>query len=61
MTVTENHEAPGPGDEIAYGPGIDPERLAVCLAVLDELDTLDVDHTPTRSSCGAPPPASTGP
>ncbi|MBA2947536.1 SDR family NAD(P)-dependent oxidoreductase [Streptomyces himalayensis] len=27
-----------------YGPGIDPERLAVCLAVLEELDKLDVDH-----------------
>ncbi|WP_263172501.1 SDR family NAD(P)-dependent oxidoreductase [Streptomyces sp. SCSIO ZS0520] len=27
-----------------YGPGIDPERLAVCLSVLDELDGLEVDH-----------------
>ncbi|MER5491447.1 SDR family NAD(P)-dependent oxidoreductase [Streptomyces sp. NPDC002490] len=27
-----------------YGPGIDPERLAVCLSVLEELDELDVDH-----------------
>ncbi|MFI9583828.1 SDR family NAD(P)-dependent oxidoreductase [Streptomyces sp. NPDC052236] len=36
MTVTE--------DSPAYGPGIDPERLAVCLSVLDELDKLDVDH-----------------
>lgn len=27
-----------------HGPGIDPERMAVCLAVLDELDKLDVDH-----------------
>ncbi|MBT2388500.1 SDR family NAD(P)-dependent oxidoreductase [Streptomyces sp. ISL-1] len=36
MTVTE--------DSPVYGPGIDPERLAVCLGVLDELDKLDVDH-----------------
>ncbi|OII65866.1 SDR family oxidoreductase [Streptomyces sp. CC77] len=36
MTVTEENQA--------YGPGIDPERLAVCLDVLKELDDLDVDH-----------------
>ena len=36
MTVTE--------DSLEYGPGIDPERLAVCLSVLDELDKLEVDH-----------------
>ncbi|MFI1018498.1 SDR family NAD(P)-dependent oxidoreductase [Streptomyces sp. NPDC020965] len=36
MTVTD--------DSPAFGPGIDPERLAVCLGVLDELDKLDVDH-----------------
>ncbi|OEJ93406.1 SDR family NAD(P)-dependent oxidoreductase [Streptomyces thermolilacinus] len=36
MTVTE--------DNHAYGPGIDPERLAVCLSVLDELDKLEIDH-----------------
>ncbi|WP_228980747.1 SDR family NAD(P)-dependent oxidoreductase [Streptomyces sp. DH12] len=36
MTVTEEDQA--------YGPGIDPERLAVCLSVLEELDELDVDH-----------------
>ncbi|WP_405997327.1 SDR family NAD(P)-dependent oxidoreductase [Streptomyces sp. NBC_00829] len=36
MTVTE--------DSPVFGPGIDPERLAVCLGVLDELDKLDVDH-----------------
>ncbi|MFE7130075.1 SDR family NAD(P)-dependent oxidoreductase [Streptomyces sp. NPDC057638] len=36
MTVTD--------DSPAFGPGIDPERLAVCLSVLDELDQLDVDH-----------------
>ncbi|MEU3984180.1 SDR family NAD(P)-dependent oxidoreductase [Streptomyces sp. NPDC026672] len=41
MTVTE--DGPAAVGE-AYGPGIDPERLAVCLAVLAELDTLDVDH-----------------
>ncbi|WP_399933817.1 SDR family NAD(P)-dependent oxidoreductase [Streptomyces kanamyceticus] len=40
MTVTdESHE-----EAVAYGPGIDPDRLAVCLSVLDELDKLDVDH-----------------
>jgi NAD(P)-dependent dehydrogenase (short-subunit alcohol dehydrogenase family) len=37
-TAAEEATAPG------YGPGIDPERLAVCLSVLEELDTLDVDH-----------------
>ncbi|MFF6772656.1 SDR family NAD(P)-dependent oxidoreductase [Streptomyces sp. NPDC012637] len=36
MTVTEETQE--------YGPGIDPERLAVCLSVLDELDKLEVDH-----------------
>ncbi|MFB7454588.1 SDR family NAD(P)-dependent oxidoreductase [Streptomyces sp. NPDC056194] len=36
MTVTEENQE--------YGPGIDPERLAVCLSVLDELDEIDVDH-----------------
>ncbi|MEU5921404.1 SDR family NAD(P)-dependent oxidoreductase [Streptomyces sp. NPDC004288] len=36
MTVTEEFQD--------YGPGIDPERLAVCLSVLDELDKIDVDH-----------------
>ncbi|MFH8566356.1 SDR family NAD(P)-dependent oxidoreductase [Streptomyces sp. NPDC017988] len=40
MTVTdESHEG-----TVAHGPGIDPDRLAVCLSVLDELDKLDVDH-----------------
>nr|BBJ55601.1 hypothetical protein SAVMC3_82300 [Streptomyces avermitilis] len=45
MTVTE--DGPVGMDEVAdasYGPGIDPERLAVCLGVLDELDKLEVDH-----------------
>jgi NAD(P)-dependent dehydrogenase (short-subunit alcohol dehydrogenase family) len=36
MTVTE--------DSPVYGPGIDPERLAVCLSVLEELDKLEIDH-----------------
>ncbi|MEU9852366.1 SDR family NAD(P)-dependent oxidoreductase [Streptomyces sp. NPDC047974] len=36
MTVTEETQE--------YGPGIDPERLAVCLSVLDELEKIDVDH-----------------
>ncbi|MFJ9810633.1 SDR family NAD(P)-dependent oxidoreductase [Streptomyces sp. NPDC101158] len=36
MTVTEETQE--------YGPGIDPERLAVCLSVLDELDRMEVDH-----------------
>ena len=50
MTVTEDGSATmdevvrGPGDEVVHGPGIDPERLAVCLSVLDELDKLEVDH-----------------
>ncbi|MEV4616833.1 SDR family NAD(P)-dependent oxidoreductase [Kitasatospora sp. NPDC049258] len=30
--------------EVEYGPGIDPERLELCLSVLAELDELDVDH-----------------
>ncbi|USQ84730.1 SDR family NAD(P)-dependent oxidoreductase [Streptomyces phaeoluteigriseus] len=42
MTVTEDGSATM--DEVVYGPGIDPERLALCLAVLEELDKLDVDH-----------------
>ncbi|KUJ54236.1 SDR family NAD(P)-dependent oxidoreductase [Streptomyces sp. NPDC093228] len=47
MTVTEDGlAAAGPAamDDTAYGRGIDPERLAVCLGVLAELDDLDVDH-----------------
>ena len=36
MTVTEGSQG--------FGPGIDPERLAVCLSVLEELEKLDVDH-----------------
>ncbi|GAA3086184.1 SDR family NAD(P)-dependent oxidoreductase [Streptomyces roseofulvus] len=36
MTVTEENQE--------YGPGIDPERLAVCLSVLDELEKIEVDH-----------------
>ncbi|WP_406723939.1 SDR family NAD(P)-dependent oxidoreductase [Streptomyces sp. GD-15H] len=54
MTVTEDGlraadavahgDAVAHEDVVAHGPGIDPERLAVCLDVLAELDTLDVDH-----------------
>jgi len=51
MTVTdegraEQTEAGQPGAEHreAEAPGIDPERLATCLSVLDELDRLPVDH-----------------
>ncbi|WP_086730424.1 SDR family NAD(P)-dependent oxidoreductase [Streptomyces carpinensis] len=42
MTVTD--EGSMAMDEVAYGPGIDPERLAVCLDVLKELDRIEVDH-----------------
>ncbi|CAM5653769.1 NAD(P)-dependent dehydrogenase (Short-subunit alcohol dehydrogenase family) OS=Streptomyces violarus OX=67380 GN=FHS41_000806 PE=4 SV=1 [Streptomyces violarus] len=45
MTVTE--DGPQAMDEasgLSYGPGIDPERLAVCLSVLEELDKLEIDH-----------------
>ncbi|MEU9074510.1 SDR family NAD(P)-dependent oxidoreductase [Kitasatospora sp. NPDC048538] len=31
-------------EEIDYGPGLDPERLRLCLDVLAELDGLHVDH-----------------
>ncbi|MEV0192587.1 SDR family NAD(P)-dependent oxidoreductase [Kitasatospora purpeofusca] len=31
-------------EEIDYGPGLDPERLRLCLEVLAELDELHVDH-----------------
>ena len=46
MTVTEDSlEAAGSTEEtVDFGPGIDPDRLATCLSVLDELDKLDVDH-----------------
>ncbi|MGW6026542.1 SDR family NAD(P)-dependent oxidoreductase [Streptomyces sp. NPDC055099] len=50
MTVTEDSPgAGGPAEpqeagSVSFGPGIDPDRLAVCLSVLDELDKLDVDH-----------------
>ncbi|MFD6417694.1 SDR family NAD(P)-dependent oxidoreductase [Streptomyces sp. NPDC060194] len=48
MTVTEDGPAYTSGDAVGdghdFGPGIDPERLALCLSVLDELDTIDVDH-----------------
>ncbi|KOX02410.1 SDR family NAD(P)-dependent oxidoreductase [Streptomyces sp. NRRL B-3648] len=50
MTVTEDGSAStdmptdATVDELVHGPGIDPERLAVCLSVLEELDRIDVDH-----------------
>ncbi|WP_437097939.1 SDR family NAD(P)-dependent oxidoreductase [Streptomyces flavidovirens] len=49
MTVTEDSPAaygdiPDGQGTPAFGPGIDPDRMAVCLSVLDELDKLDVDH-----------------
>ncbi|MYR59975.1 short-chain dehydrogenase, partial [Streptomyces sp. SID625] len=50
MTVTDEGSTAtdevvyAPGGEPAYGPGIDPERLAVCLDVLRELDEIEVDH-----------------
>ncbi|MEV6751204.1 SDR family NAD(P)-dependent oxidoreductase [Streptomyces sp. NPDC051214] len=50
MTVTEDSPgAGGPAEaqeagSVSFGPGIDPDRLATCLSVLDELDKLDVDH-----------------
>ncbi|WP_320780555.1 SDR family NAD(P)-dependent oxidoreductase [Streptomyces sp. CRN 30] len=45
MTVTQDGSATTDGALApAYGPGIDPERLAVCLGVLEELDGLEVDH-----------------
>ncbi|MER5863429.1 SDR family NAD(P)-dependent oxidoreductase [Kitasatospora sp. NPDC002040] len=37
-------ETQGTEEQIEYGPGIDPARLELCLAVLAELDQLDVDH-----------------
>ncbi|MCD9141091.1 SDR family NAD(P)-dependent oxidoreductase [Streptomyces albireticuli] len=39
MTVTEESR-----DGAALGAGIDPERMAICLSVLEELDGLPVDH-----------------
>ncbi|WP_372410903.1 SDR family NAD(P)-dependent oxidoreductase [Streptomyces luteireticuli] len=42
MTVTE--EGRGDANGAVDGAGIDPERLAVCLDVLKELDGLPVDH-----------------
>ncbi|MET9256141.1 SDR family NAD(P)-dependent oxidoreductase [Streptomyces sp. NPDC003717] len=42
MTVTQ--DGPTATEQVAHGAGIDPERLALCLDVLAELDTLDVDH-----------------
>ncbi|MFI6348482.1 SDR family NAD(P)-dependent oxidoreductase [Streptomyces sp. NPDC050560] len=44
MTVTDDapREAAAAGTE--YGPGIDPQRLAVCLSVLAELEDIELDH-----------------
>ncbi|RLU87559.1 short-chain dehydrogenase [Streptomyces griseocarneus] len=39
MTVTEENR-----DGAVHQSGIDPERMAVCLSVLEELDQLPVDH-----------------
>ncbi|GAA0365838.1 SDR family NAD(P)-dependent oxidoreductase [Streptomyces olivoreticuli] len=39
MTVTEESR-----DGAVHQSGIDPERMAVCLSVLEELDELPVDH-----------------
>ncbi|MEV5376263.1 SDR family NAD(P)-dependent oxidoreductase [Streptomyces nondiastaticus] len=46
MTVTEVTEGSREGVDATeeYGPGIDPERMAICLSVLEELDELPVDH-----------------
>ncbi|WP_329499948.1 SDR family NAD(P)-dependent oxidoreductase [Kitasatospora herbaricolor] len=45
MTAVEDIQDTGTTPEaVEYGPGIDPERLALCLSVLAELDQLDVDH-----------------
>ncbi|MFI9628974.1 SDR family NAD(P)-dependent oxidoreductase [Streptomyces sp. NPDC052042] len=43
MTVTEDGPELASGRE-EFGPGIDPERLAVCLSVLEELESIEVDH-----------------
>ncbi|MFC7217562.1 SDR family NAD(P)-dependent oxidoreductase [Streptomyces polyrhachis] len=42
MTVSDNHPG-GPGDEQEH-PGIDPERLKLFMSIVDELDTLPIDH-----------------
>ncbi|MFC0602381.1 SDR family NAD(P)-dependent oxidoreductase [Streptomyces palmae] len=42
MTVTDSGLAEGLGEDAQQG--IDPERLAVCLSVLAELDELPIDH-----------------
>ncbi|GHF28974.1 oxidoreductase [Streptomyces mashuensis] len=41
MTVTEENRD---GADRTSAPGIDPERMAICLSVLQELDELPVDH-----------------
>ncbi|MBH5333606.1 SDR family NAD(P)-dependent oxidoreductase [Streptomyces pactum] len=44
MTVTDSGRAEETGSGTERHPGIDPERLAVCLGVLAELDELPLDH-----------------
>jgi NAD(P)-dependent dehydrogenase (short-subunit alcohol dehydrogenase family) len=41
MTASEDAQVT---ETVDYGPGLDPERLALCLSVLAELDGIDVDH-----------------
>ncbi|MEV6975612.1 SDR family NAD(P)-dependent oxidoreductase [Kitasatospora sp. NPDC093806] len=42
--ISEQQVDAGGDEEIDYGPGLDPERLRLCLEVLAELDELHVDH-----------------
>ncbi|MGW4893138.1 SDR family NAD(P)-dependent oxidoreductase [Kitasatospora sp. NPDC004240] len=42
--VRERIEEQDGTEEIDFGPGLDPERLRLCLEVLAELDELHVDH-----------------
>ncbi|MFC5721446.1 SDR family NAD(P)-dependent oxidoreductase [Streptomyces gamaensis] len=44
MTATQQSATPESSDSAAQRTGIDPERMAVCLSVLKELDELPVDH-----------------
>lgn len=44
QTDTGQDLVEGTEEEIDYGPGLDPERLRLCLEVLAELDELHVDH-----------------
>ncbi|MBV2155199.1 SDR family NAD(P)-dependent oxidoreductase [Kitasatospora sp. SUK 42] len=40
----EQDRVEGTEEEVDHGPGLDPERLRLCLEVLAELDELHVDH-----------------